>query len=118
MSKIVRVFIVDGVITAIKSNAPDADVEVEVVDIDTDKDDKEAFDKLLQDPAFTDYPRGTINHLEGIDELAELMEEKGYHYDDLESYEGYYRFTYTGMVMPLTFTSLQEIRDYLAELCD
>lgn len=118
MSKIVRVFICDGVVAAIKTNTPDADVDVEVIDIDTDKDDKAAFDDMLQDPEYTDYARGTINHLEGIDELAELMEEKGYHYDGLESHDGYYRFTYAGMVMPLTFTSLQEIRDYLAGLCD
>ena len=118
MSKTVRVFIRDGDVCAIKTNVPESDVVVEVINYDTNNGDKEAFEKLLNTPEYTDYKNGTVLHLEGIDGLIPLMEEKGYYYDHLESYEGYYRFTYTGMVTPLTFTSLQEIRDWLEGDCD
>ena len=107
MSKTVRVFIRDGDVCAIKTNVPESDVVVEVVNYDTNNGDKEAFEKLLNTPEYTDYKNGTVLHLEGIDGLIPLMEEKGY-----------YRFTYTGMVTPLTFASLQEIRDWLEGDCD
>ena len=118
MSKTVRVFIRDGDVCAIKTNVPESDVVVEVINYDTNNGDKEAFEKLLNAPEYTDYENGTVIRPEGIDGLIPLMEEKGYYYDHLESYEGYYRFTYTGMVMPLTFASLQEIRDWLEGDCD
>ena len=48
--------------------------------------------------------------------IIKQMEKRGYYYDTLESRRGHYRFIYSNMIFPLVFESLNDIRQWLAEV--
>lgn len=48
--------------------------------------------------------------------IIKQMEERGYYLDTLESSRGNYRFIYQNMIFPLVFSTVSDIRRWLAEI--
>lgn len=61
-----------------------------------------------------------VNEEEEIDqdELVEQMEERGYHYDDTESYCGYLRFYAEPPTGLVTFESWLDVKEWMEGVCE
>jgi hypothetical protein len=49
-------------------------------------------------------------------QIISQMDKAGYHYDKIESTDDNIRFNYNMQVFPLTFTSWQEVKEYVNEV--
>ena len=48
--------------------------------------------------------------------LIKRMNKVGFYYDVYSSYKGNYQFNYDGMVMPMQFKTIKEIKEYLRDV--
>lgn len=54
-----------------------------------------------------------LETMEKLDIYNQAMELAGYHYDEINSYEGYLAYNYENATMPMVFRSEEEVREWL-----
>lgn len=52
------------------------------------------------------------------EQLIKEMNEHGYFYDEIDSYEGYLKFYYTTGVLPMSFDSWSEVEEWLTQVVE